>query len=93
MWYQDLMKFWQFEKNIDLINVSYENLIANNESEIKRIIKECELSWSDKCLLHHKNKNPIKTMSTSQARKPIYKSSVNAFDKFKEYLTVLENKL
>ena len=91
--YQDLMKFWQFEKNIDLINVSYENLIANNESEIKRIIKECELSWSDKCLLHHKNKNPIKTMSTSQARKPIYKTSVNSFDKYKIFLNKINSYL
>ena len=32
-------------------------------------------------------------MSTSQARKPIYKSSINAFDKYKDYLTIIENKL
>jgi hypothetical protein len=32
-------------------------------------------------------------MSTAQARKPIYKSSVNAFEKFKNYLTVIEKGL
>tara|TARA_B100001057_G_scaffold344820_1_gene345871 strand:+ start:4687 stop:6237 length:1551 start_codon:yes stop_codon:yes gene_type:complete len=84
--YQDLMHFWQFEKNISLINVSYEKLISDKENEIKRIIKECDLHWNEKCLSHHKNKNPIKTMSTAQARKPIYKSSINHFDKYKIFL-------
>ena len=32
------------------------------------------------------NKNPIKTMSTAQARKPIYKSSLDVFEKYKDYL-------
>ena len=91
--YQDLMKFWQFEKNIDLINVSYESLITDSENEIKKIIKECGLNWNDKCLLHHKNKNPIKTMSTSQARQPIYKTSINSFSKYKILLNKIDNSL
>lgn len=84
--YQDLLNFWQSKDNSNLINVSYEELIANSESEIRRIIKDCGLSWEENCLLYYKNKNPIKTMSTAQARKPIYKSSVKAFEKFKFYL-------
>ena len=46
-----------------------------------------------KCLSFYKNKSPIKTMSTAQARKPIYKTSVKSFEKFKDYLTILENNL
>ena len=85
------MHYWQFEKNISLINVSYEKLISDNENEIKRIIKECNLNWNEKCLFHHKNKNPIKTMSTAQARKPVYKSSINNFDKYKNFLSKINN--
>tara|TARA_Y100000768_G_scaffold380072_1_gene356675 strand:+ start:309 stop:1859 length:1551 start_codon:yes stop_codon:yes gene_type:complete len=91
--YQDLMKFWQVKKNINLINVSYEALIANSENEIKRIIKECDLDWNEKCLFHHKNKNPIKTMSTAQARKPIYKTSIKSFNKYKIFLNKINNHL
>ena len=32
-------------------------------------------------------------MSTAQARNPIYKTSLNQFDKYKKYLTVLEKNL
>ena len=84
--YQDLLNFWQSKDGVDLINVSYEELIENNESEIKRIINSCKVDWEENCLHYYKNKNPIKTMSTAQARKPIYKSSVNAFEKFKFFL-------
>ena len=88
--YQDLMKFWRLEKGINFIDVSYEELIENNETEIKRIIEECELKWDEKCLFHFENKNPIKTMSTAQARKPIYKSSINSFDKYKIFLNKID---
>ena len=37
--------------------------------------------------------NTRKTMSTAQARKPIYKTSLNQFEKYREYLKILEEKL
>ena len=74
-----------------ILNVGYENLINKNKDEIVRIIKFCDL-WEDNCLEFHKNKTPIKTIITVQARKPIYKSSLNQFDKFK-YLKILEKDL
>ena len=73
-----------------ILDVQYEDLITNNENEIKRIIKFCELKWEENCLLFHENKTPIKTMSTSQARRPIYKSSINSFERFRKYLSVLD---
>ena len=63
--YQDLVNFWQSKDGVDLISVSYEELIENNESEIKRIINKCKLDWEENCLHYYKNKNPIKTMSTA----------------------------
>lgn len=88
--YEELMKFWQFEKEINLINVSYESLVNNSEIEIKRILMECSLNWDEKCLFHHKNQNPIKTMSTAQARLPFYKTSLNSFSKYKNFLAKID---
>ena len=91
--YKDLMNFWDKKYSKEIYNISYEKLISNNNEEIKKLIKFCELDWEENCLSFHKNKTPIKTMSTAQARKPIYKSSLNAFDKYKKYLTILDEKL
>ena len=91
--YQDLMDCWKSIFPNKVFDVKYEFLIENHEEQIKKIIKFCSLTWDENCLSFHKNKSPIKTMSTSQARRPIYKSSLKAFDKFKKYLTILDNNL
>lgn len=89
--YEDLMNFWQNEKKIYLINVAYETLVNDRENEIRRIIEECDLNWDEKCLSHYNNINPIKTMSTSQARKPIYNTSLNSFDKYKMFFKTIRD--
>jgi nucleoid DNA-binding protein len=66
--------------------VKYENLIENNVIETKKIINFCNLEWDQNCLRHDKNKSTIKTASVSQARKPIYKSSLNLSDNYSKYL-------
>ena len=91
--YNDLISFWKNKYPDAILDVQYENLISDNEIQIKKIIEFCNLPWEDECLTFHKNRSPIKTMSTAQARKPIYKSSVNAFEKFKNYLTIIEKSL
>ena len=91
--YLNLMSFWETKYSGKILSVNYENLVSNSHEEIKNIIKFCDLDWEEECLSFYKNKAPIKTMSTAQARKPIYKSSINAFDKFKNFLTILEKRL
>jgi len=89
--YWKLMEFWNSKKNNNILNVSYEDLINNNDTKIREIINYCGLDWEENCLLFYKNKTPIKTMSTAQARQPIYKSSLNIFEKYKNYLKIIDS--
>ena len=84
--YDKIMNFWNLKTNKEIFNINYEELISNKEHQIGAILKYCDLEWEDNCLNFHKNKNPIKTMSTAQARKPIYKSSLDGFEKYRNYL-------
>jgi len=70
-----------------IIDVVYEDLIANPEKEIKKIIKAVNLDWDEKCDKFYENKRPIKTTSDTQARKPIYKSSINIWKNYEEKFT------
>jgi tetratricopeptide (TPR) repeat protein len=90
--YLDLMNFWNEKFPNTIYNAQYEKIIEDPENEIKSMIKFCDLSWEDNCLKFYNNKTPIKTLSTAQARKPIYNSSKNSFKKFAPYLSDL-NKL
>ena len=84
--YKDLINFWKNYSTELFQDVHYENLINDSDNEIKKIINYRNLDWEDRCLDFSKNKNPIKTASVGQARKPIYKSSINSSTKFEPYL-------
>ena len=87
--YSDLMNFWKNLSTNLFFEAAYENIVNNQEVESKKIIEFCGLVWDPKCLSFYKNKSPIKTMSTAQARQPIYKSSVKSYEKFESFLKTL----
>ena len=86
--YKDIIKFWNNMFPGKIFNLNYENLINDQENEIKKLIEYCQLDWEQQCLKFYENKNPIKTLSVNQANKPMYKSSIN---KSKYYETNLDN--
>ena len=88
--YLELMSFWKEKFKHLIYEAKYETIIQNPEQQIKELIKFCNLPWEENCLNFHKNKTPIKTMSTAQARQPIYSSSVNSYGKFSSYLSDLK---
>ena len=45
------------------------------ENQIKKLINFCDLDWDDNCINFQNNKNPVKTASSLQVRKPLYNSS------------------
>ena len=91
--YLDLMSFWLDLFPNSIHEVKYEKIINDPQYEIKKILKFCGLAWEDDCLNFHKNKTPIKTMSTAQARQPIYKSSINSHEKFSSFLQDLHKNI
>ena len=87
--YSDLMSFWHNKYPGFIHDVKYENMVNNQEKETRKIIKFCELEWDPQCLEFYKNKTPIKTMSTAQARNKIYKTSINSFKNYSDKFTIL----
>jgi len=88
--YEDLMNFWRENLKNQIFDLKYEDLINDPEQKIKELIKFCGLNWQQNCLEFYKNKKIIKTVSFSQARKPIYKDSIKGSLNFKKYLKNLD---
>ena len=85
--YVKIMNFWKEKIPNYIYDVEYEKLVNDKEDQIKKILNFCGLEWDEKCLSPHINsKTPIKTVSISQARQPIYKTSLNSSDNYNEYL-------
>ena len=91
--YLNLMNFWLDLFPDSIYEANYEKIVNHPQYEIEEILRFCNLSWEDNCLNFHNNKTPIKTMSTAQARQPIYKSSINSHDKFSSFLEDLNKNI
>jgi len=86
--YFEHMRFWKKKCENFIYDINYEDIVNNSEHEIRKLLNYCELDWDENCLNHHQSKKTmIKTVSTYQARKPIYKTSI---DSNKHYLQSLE---
>ncbi len=68
------------------LDVQYEDIVADKESQARRIIDFCELEWNDACLDFHKLKRSVSTASMTQVRQPIYKSSVERWRTYEKHL-------
>ena len=91
--YYELMKFWKNKIPEFIFDVNYEKLILNPKIEMKKLVKFCDLEWEDQCLEFYKTKRAIKTVSVSQARQPIYKSSISSNNNYKSFLPELFSNL
>jgi len=84
--YNDLMKHWKNILPKFVIDIKYEKIIQNPEQQIRNLLKLCNLSWNDNCLKFYNNKRAIKTASDTQARRKIYKSSVDSWKNYEKNL-------
>ena len=76
--YKKLMKFWLSKLGDSIFEINYEKLIKDKDNKIKEILKFCDLELDNNCFNHHEYSNtPIKTVSITQARSPIYSTSIN----------------
>lgn len=75
--YQRLMDHWRGVLPAGrILDVRYEEVVADLEKEARRIIAYCGLPWDKRCLSFHQTSRPIRTASATQVRRPIYNSAV-----------------
>ncbi len=59
-----------------ILDVRYEDVVANLEGEARRIIDHCRLPWDSRCLDFHRTERLVRTASAAQVRQPIYTTSI-----------------
>jgi tetratricopeptide (TPR) repeat protein len=92
--YTELMEHWrQVLPPGIMLDVQYEEVVDDFESQARRIVAHCGLEWDAACLAFHKNTRPVKTASSLQVRRPIYNSSVGRWLPYKDQLEPLLKEL
>src|SRR5215470_8081923 len=72
-----------------MLEIDYENVVADLEGQARRILAHCGLDWNEACLDFHRVQRPIKTASAAEVHRPIYQSSVGRWRLYGESLRPL----
>jgi len=91
--YVRLMDHWDDVLHGFVLRVEYENVVADVESQVRRILDYCELPFEDACVEFHKTKRSIRTPSAEQVRQPIYTSGLEQWRNFEPWLDPLKDAL
>ena len=85
--YQRLMEHWRGVLPAGrILDVRYEDVVADLEKEARRIIAYCGLPWDKRCLSFHETDRPIRTASATQVRQPIYNSAVGRWRVYEQQI-------
>ena len=91
--YHRLMEHWSKVIPGAYLDVGYENLIAGQERETRRMIDYLGLEWEESCLNFHRHTGPAATASATQVRQPLYSTSVGLWRRYASQLAPLAGKL
>ena len=91
--YAQVMAHWKTLFPANIIDVRYESLVTDPETETRRLLDFIGLSWNPACLDFYNNKRPVYSASNSQVRQPIFTSSIGQWRNHAEAFSSIKNRL
>ncbi|HWN07057.1 MAG TPA: sulfotransferase, partial [Steroidobacteraceae bacterium] len=87
--YEKMMAHWHAVLPGRVLDVQYEDMVADLEGQSRRLVAHCGLPWEDACLRYWETERAIRTASSEQVRLPIYDSSVSRWRQYEHQLAPL----
>lgn len=84
--YERLMRYWHSALPGRILDVQYEEMVSDPETQIRRLLAHCELSWHPGCLNPHLTKRPVNTASATQVNSPINTRSIERWKNYEKHL-------
>ena len=91
--YVRLMAHWDAVLPGHVLRVNHEDVVADLETQVHRILDYCGLEYEPACLEFHKTERTVRTPSAEQVRQPIYTSGLEQWKNFEHYLAPLKEAL
>ncbi len=70
--------------------VLYENMVADPEGEVRRLLDYCGLAFEPGCLRFYENDRAVRTASSEQVRRPIFADAVEHWQNYEPWLGPLK---
>jgi len=91
--YIGLLDHWEACTDGLIKRIKYEDLVQQPEENIKQILSFCGLEFEQQCVDFHQNKRTVKTLSSSQVRRPIFTHGINRWQQYQAWLVPLINEM
>lgn len=91
--YVILMDHWDRVLPGRVLRVEYEDMVADTENQVRRLLAYCGLSFEDACLRFYETKRAIRTPSAEQVRQPIYTQGLEQWRNYERHLEPLKKAL
>lgn len=66
--------------------VIYEDMVEDTEAEVRRLLDYCGLAFEPGCLSFYETERAVRTASSEQVRRPIYREGTEAWKPFEPFL-------
>jgi len=73
--------------------VIYERMVDDTEAEVRSLLGHCGLPFDDACLRFFENPRAVRTASSEQVRKPIYRDGIDHWRHYESWLEPLKSAL
>ena len=84
--YERLMAHWKAVLSTPILDVQYEDIVADKRGQAERLVEFVGLDWDEACLESHTSGRTVVTLSADQVRRPMYTSSMGRWQRFERHL-------
>ena len=84
--YLELMRHWDEALPGRVLRVCHEDVVADLEGSVRRMLDYCGLAFEPACLEFHKTERSVRTPSSEQVRQPIFRDGLDQWRKYEPWL-------
>ncbi|HEX4027442.1 MAG TPA: sulfotransferase [Rhizomicrobium sp.] len=88
--YLELMRHWDEALPGRILRVQHEDVVADLEGSVRRILDYCGLDFEQACMDFHKTRRSVRTPSSEQVRRPIFRDGLDQWTRFEPWLDPLK---
>jgi hypothetical protein len=76
-----------------ILRLVYEDLVEDTEAQVRLLLDHCGLPFAPACLRFFENERAVRTASSEQVRRPIYREGLDHWKHFEPWLEPLRQAL
>ncbi|MDR3507943.1 MAG: sulfotransferase [Caulobacteraceae bacterium] len=88
--YVDLMAHFDRALPGRVHRVIYEDMVEDTETQVRRLLDYCGLPFEAACLKFYENDRAVRTVSSEQVRRPIFREGLEQWRRFEPWLNPLK---